>query len=333
MKYIEVNKKLCEGCGLCIINCSYLQEDDDGDAEAVKGRAVLEQDLPAVKKVIKECPVKALKLVDTNRGGKKDFDDIKKSLIKELKEIMELPYPRTSEYQFKKEEYDIEWPDAAGERDYEYSSYEKAVQAGTREFDRIMYSKCEIIMLRIFMEYKTTYLKKFYSDEKGNYYEENNKKISDLLLRCAAELSEENGESDLPEDFAEFKVYPDRALRRECERNEVMGKDIVSKIYENFRKESYHKLSAYKDYIEVDQIEEYMGSGFFGDKFKTKWCYYRVYLAEKQLAEDILSELYFSFPDMVERDVERLIDHYNWDMKKELEHKIEIIQKIQKKTR
>ena len=37
MKYIEVNKKLCEGCGLCIINCSYLQEDDDGDAEAVKG--------------------------------------------------------------------------------------------------------------------------------------------------------------------------------------------------------------------------------------------------------------------------------------------------------
>ena len=167
--------------------------------------------------------------MDTNRGGKKDFDDIKKSLIKELKEIKELPYPRASEYQFKKRNMILSGRMQQESEIMSIPVMRKAVQAGTREFDRIMYSKCEIIMLRIFMEYKTTYLKKFYSDEKGNYYEENNKKISDLLLRCAAELSEENGESDLPEDFAEFKVYPDRALRRECERNEVMGKDIVSK--------------------------------------------------------------------------------------------------------
>ena len=102
------------------------------------------------------------------------------------------------------------------------------------------------------------------------------------------------------------------------------------RIFERRAITSFRPIKIILKWIRSRNIWE---ADFSESKFKTKWCYYRVYLAGKQLAEDILSELYFSFPDMVERDVERLIDHYNWDMKKELEHKIEIIQKIQKKTR
>ena len=39
MKKIEVNNK-CNGCGLCIMNCTYLEEDDEGNACPVLGMIV-----------------------------------------------------------------------------------------------------------------------------------------------------------------------------------------------------------------------------------------------------------------------------------------------------
>lgn len=35
MKKIEVNTMLCDGCGLCIVNCKYLKENENGNAEFI----------------------------------------------------------------------------------------------------------------------------------------------------------------------------------------------------------------------------------------------------------------------------------------------------------
>ena len=69
MKKIEVNNK-CNGCGLCIMNCTYLEEDDEGNACPVLGMIVKDDDLEAVKKVVAECPKHALKMLNPDKFSK-----------------------------------------------------------------------------------------------------------------------------------------------------------------------------------------------------------------------------------------------------------------------
>ena len=59
MKQISVSEK-CSGCGLCVMNCSYLRENVDGNAEAVPGMAIKDSDMENVRRVVAECPEGAL---------------------------------------------------------------------------------------------------------------------------------------------------------------------------------------------------------------------------------------------------------------------------------
>lgn len=52
MKQIKVNES-CSGCGLCIANCAYLEENEEGNAQPVVGKVIKKDDEQLVKKVIK----------------------------------------------------------------------------------------------------------------------------------------------------------------------------------------------------------------------------------------------------------------------------------------
>ncbi len=88
MKKIEVNNK-CNGCGLCIMNCTYLEEDDEGNACPVLGMIVKDDDLEAVKKVVAECPKHALKIVEigTKKSGMEGIKEVIDDLERKLKNI------------------------------------------------------------------------------------------------------------------------------------------------------------------------------------------------------------------------------------------------------
>lgn len=62
MKKLQVTDQ-CNGCGVCIVNCSYLQENDEGNAVAVPGKYINEQDLPIVQKIINVYCLKFLKVI------------------------------------------------------------------------------------------------------------------------------------------------------------------------------------------------------------------------------------------------------------------------------
>ncbi|MEG2353580.1 MAG: ferredoxin [Clostridium sp.] len=83
MKQISVNKK-CSGCGLCIVNCHYLQENAEGDAEVVDGTSIKDKDIESVKKIIAECPEHALHIVETGSTNKKGHQGVA-DIIAELK--------------------------------------------------------------------------------------------------------------------------------------------------------------------------------------------------------------------------------------------------------
>ena len=55
MKKIKVNEK-CSGCGFCVVNCPYLEENNEGNAQPVLGKMIAESDLAAMEKLVQECP-------------------------------------------------------------------------------------------------------------------------------------------------------------------------------------------------------------------------------------------------------------------------------------
>lgn len=51
--------------------------------------------------------------------------------------------------------------------------------------------------------------------------------------------------------------------------SEFENRSTCSGVWADFKSGSYSSLSSYKTYIDYDDFEQYVGSGLFGDKYKT----------------------------------------------------------------
>ncbi|MBO8463435.1 MAG: ferredoxin [Firmicutes bacterium] len=336
MKKLQVSKE-CIACGSCFAMTELIVEAEDGKAIPNVKVGIDESKWKQVEELIRICPVNAISVVDggrTNKISTAGVEEIKKKAIQELKDWKEVEPPKKEAILFRMEEYDIPLPYASGQYNYAYSTYERARRAARDELDRIMYSKVKVLMQKIIMEYKAKYLQKYFTTEcEESYYTELNKKVEHFLEEIATEIKIiSNGTVKLPSDFTKFDAYPDSnssSVRRMMEKHEIYGEDIVERAKREFDSNSYCKLSSYESYFDVDSMEEYVGSGFFGDKYKETWAYTNMEEAIKEIANDVKDAVRYT--DIDERaliPLTNLIREYNQKFDELRKEKIEILKNL-----
>lgn len=322
-------KESCNCCGICCIQYpDYFCENDEGKAMAKNEVVLLESE--EVAGIEKLCPVHAITLLKEDRSPKQ----ILLNMLEELKECM-VKYPTKEDIPFEKEDYSIPIPAASGEYNYDYSSDNSANRAAMNEFDRRMYSQIDVIILKIITEYRTKYIKPYYSksEEDKSVYLECNKKIEGLLEKIAYLLGQENIADDLPADFLIVNVFPDEddITWKMLNKGELISDEMVSSIRNEFNSGSYSSLSDYESYWDTDDREVSAGTGFGGRiKYKDKYCYMNLREAFQELSKDILNACHYKSDFIVERAIETvkwLVDSYNKELTRALESDIKYIER------
>lgn len=319
----------CIRCGSCIgFHSKWIEETPDGTFIGKNGAYVDTTD-PETEKLISVCPVGAIS-VDTSikrESAKSTLEEI----IGQLETVQELPKPTRNDLKFNVDEYSIEFSYPSGERRYNYSSERAAENAAENEFNRIAYSQIDRCILAIISEYRVKKVTPYFSREMnmGSVYAANNMKIVKLLIQ-AKDLLTSQGITTLPSDFCSFDVFPDKdMLWKMLNRGELISDEMVGTIRSEFDSSSYSSLSSYSSNYDTDEMESYDGEGFFGgSKYKSKYCYYNVYAACKELASDIKSACRYKDDKIEERAVEiasELIKEYNKLMYAEIKRKIAAI--------
>lgn len=285
------NKKIiiapgCMGCGVCMASSSYFGESRDGMA-VVQGAGIISgNDILQVQKIAENCPAHVIGLQDVEA---KSMNEVLHT-IQESLDNYRFPVPPKENFEFNSKNITVPIPFSTRERIYEYSSYEKAKRTGLDEFNRLMYSQRLSIIQGLMIEYKTNVLLPYYRYEKtsNNYYYKIEQELKALIDKVIAEVKLVNPQISLPDDFNKVTITINRKKDNsayyfeECfevgQANRALG-EISNSNY---------SLSSYDCYFDVDDTEEYAGSGFFGDKYKTKYCFYNLKEAFESLANDIV---------------------------------------------
>lgn len=269
MKELRVSEK-CNGCGICILNCNYLTENDDGNAVAIEGKAIAPSDLQTVEQVVNECPEGALSIVDisnTNKTGKAGLKDLLNKLKAE-KNSFDVETVRSRDLKFEPEKCYIPVPHSRLERWTKYSSESKARAAAKSEFYNLCYSPSAYrpMLKKMFSEYKVNVLRPYYTCENSDnsIFYKYNKQLETILKRVYAEACSINGGSiNLPSDWCDFSVFPKKSglylkqLLDFEERSECSG---IMKEFET----SGEKIDWYLDCIYVDSDSTYEGESWLG---------------------------------------------------------------------
>lgn len=280
MKKLQVTDQ-CNGCGVCIVNCSYLQENDEGNAVAVPGKYINEQDLPIVQKIIKDCPEQALSLIDVGgaaRSGKAGAKEIIEKL-KEYRKTFSVKRISGQDVPMDCKKYSIPVPHTNLEYRDCYSSESKARSAAKDEFRRLCYSEAAYgpMLKKIFVEYRVDVLRPYYlcEDTPDSIFYSYNQEIREYLADMYATLQEVYGNTlQVPSQWKSFSVYPDRRKYSIVDLlNEYDYYSDSSGIMEDFKSSSYTQLSEYIDMMDFDYNERYEGSGLFGDKHSKNWYF------------------------------------------------------------
>lgn len=330
MKQIKVNEK-CNGCGLCVVNCTYLEENSQGNAQAISGKSIKSEDEIMVQEVIKECPVGALELVEigTNKIGKAGIKDV----INELKSkcsSFSLGKVSCSDVRLNIKDYQIDVPYSSKERRREYTSEGSAKSAARDEFNRLCYSETAYrpMIKKIFVEYKVNVLKPYYIcvDKPESAYYEINETVRKYLADAYAQIVDLIGEGKISETWKSFSVYPTekdwciQALKEFDERSTNSG--IISTLKDL----SNTSLNDYVTEMDFDYDEEYAGEGLFGKaKYKNMYYFYNFDSAAKSYINDLTWAIGHMSTDIEEGAVEQINSIYK---KIEEQIKVELSKKI-----
>lgn len=333
MKQIKVNSK-CNGCGLCIMNCTYLEEDDEGNARPVAGMAVKSTDIENVEKVIGECPEHALQIIETGtrkvgmEGVKEVIDNLEKKLKKmEIKKHVSVPLDA--------KDYYLSTPSSDKEFNRDYTSEGSAKSAARDEFRRLCYSEnaYKPMIKKILVEYKVRTLKPYYDceDEPESAYYIYNDMVRKYLTDAYAEISDLIGERGIPDDWKNFNCYLSKSewAIKDLEKFEENVDD--SAIMDAFKGILYNSLDDYISGMDFECDEIYDGDGLFGNpRYKKKWYFSGFYDACSEFIENIKWSINYNsyeIAEHAERSIESAFDQFEEKMKKEIEIKIEEIKR------
>ncbi|CBH21395.1 protein of unknown function [Acetoanaerobium sticklandii] len=335
-------KDNCNGCGLCIMNCNYLEENAEGNAQAVSGKIIKNSDIDNLKKVISECPNKSLELIDKQFTNKKGYDGLSDLLevLKRKCDNFNVNKVTNLDVKLNVNNYDINTPFSPKEYSY-YTSESSAKSTARDEFDRLCYSQSAYrpILKKLFVEYKINVLKPFYSfpDDSESIYFKYVEEIKDLLSDIYSEIQEqlELGKN-IPEDWKNFNVnFTDNDFFIERLKG-FENRSTSSGIIDDFKSRGkYTSLGWYIDRLDIDYHENYAGEGLFGrTKYKKEW-YFRGF---EKIAKEYIDDLKNAINSM-SRDIEDdAIDTINYGLgtfeqriKDELKIKISELENYYKK--
>ena len=332
MKQIRVNKS-CSGCGLCIVNCHYLRENTEGNAEPVEGKAIQEKDMESVRKVIEECPEDALQIVETgstNKKGAEGVSDIIAGLKKECNNFS-VKKVKTSDVKLDIKDYHVPIPSSSKQYSRDYTSESAAKSAARDEFNRLCYSETAYrpMIKKVFVEYKVNVLKPYYTctDTEESIYYSYNQQIRKLLSSAYAEVGEVlGGNNKVPDSWRNFSVYLKEkdwtieSLKEFDERSTSSG--IIAAMKDTIST----GLNDYVNYMEFDYDEKYVGEGLFGKaKYKNMWYFSDFREAAKDFINDLTWAIGYMSSDIAEgaaSDINHALDEFEKKVKETLNNKI-----------
>lgn len=336
MKQIKVNEK-CNGCGVCIINCPYLVENEEGNAQAVLGKVIKDEDESMVKKVVAECPEGALEIVEigTNKRGKAGVREVINTL-KNRCSSFSMGQVSCSDVRLDIKDYKVQVPYSSKEYQRNYTSESSARSAAKDEFNRLCYSESAYrpMIKKVFVEYKINVLKPYYtcSDQPDSAYYKFNEQIRQFLADAYAQICDLLGDGKLPEAWKNFSVYPSekdweiQALSKFDERSTSSG--IISALKDL----SHTSLNNYVDYMDFDYNEVYAGEGLLGKtKYKNMYYFSDFNRAAESFVDDLTWSIGYMSSDIEEGAVENINSIYKMveeNIKKELMNKINELNKL-----
>lgn len=333
MKTLKINEK-CNGCGLCIMNCEYLRENAEGNAEFIAGRYIQEEDIANVTKVVGECPCGAIQIVEESNTQKNGVEGAREVIEKLKKQIDGITIKRQSDLKFDAKNYAIPVPYSAKDHIRNYSSESQARSAAKDEFNRLCYSESAYrpILKKIFVEYKVNVLKPYYdcSDIEGNIYYEYNQKIREILAKTYAEINSLVG-AKVPESWKNFSVYfsnNDWEIKMIAEFDE---RSTSSGIISALKDLSHTSIDDYVSDMDFDYDEVYAGEGMFGrTKYKNEWYFTDFRRAAESFIDDLKWAIGYQASDIQEEAtnlVDQALKSFENKLKDELQKKIVEIEK------
>lgn len=320
MKKLIVSDK-CVACGSCVMMCDLLVERSDGKAVAKEPSTISEQQLDKVKAIINSCPVKAISIEESGLTKAKGKEGLKElaNLIDEKMENCKETLLSLDGYRFNKSEYIVPVSGGTGEYRYEYKSDSKAMQAGLKDFDRVMYSQRKALIQQVLVDYKHRQLKKYayYEKKSGNYYYDTNKRIQKAIAEFIAEAKElSSNKIVLPSGFEKFEVIPDFGY------DELMVYKLrhFDELWfvDNIIRE-LERLSWYDTYVDTDDCE--------GSRGRYMYCYKNIYKVCELFGKHILNEVEFVLNsyDGVGSVLKGALSEYIKDVENEISNKVGIL--------
>lgn len=333
MKTNLIISDACIQCGSCLgLETGWLEETSDGSIHALSGTYVDPDDVK-VKELLSICPMSAIS-VDVSIQ-RQNPSAVLQQIINELENWKGLDKPNTGVFKFDAKEYPIPVPYPSGQGRYDYSSDRAAERAAEEEFNRIMYSKIDAIILQVISTYRVQKISQFYTKGSDSAYADSNQTVSSLLAD-AKRVVEQFDVSHLPADFTSFDIYPESDIVwKMLNKGELISDEMISTIRSEFNSGSYSSLSSYRMYFDTDDMERYAGRKFGRERYVTKYCYRDVEKACKELANDLQNALQYCSDQLEDRAAEfvnGLVDAYNQIAAEKLKAKIALLRKIVSST-
>lgn len=337
MKQIKVNSN-CDGCGLCVVNSLYLQENEEGYAQPILGKAIKDSDISDLEKVINNCPQKAISIVETGQAtqsGKAGVKQIIESLKRKCNSIV-VEKVKSPDIEFNTKKYKIQAPFSIKGRE-QYSSESSARSAAKDEFKRLCYSEYayEPLLKKVFVEYKVQVLKPYYDNEdvpESAYYKYN-ELVRKQLTDAYVEINTLIGEGKLSKSWKEFFVY--LKSKEDVEIELLKEFDTASRnsgIISELKSLSGTSLDSYVDEMDFDYDEIYVGESFFGNsKYKKVWYFNDFNEAVKSFIDDLNWAVGFKSDEITDKAVSLVnsaLDNFEKKLKKEYMKKIEELEKL-----
>ena len=337
MKKVEVSSN-CSGCGLCVVNSHYLQENDEGYAQPVPGKAIKDSDIDAVEKVVSECPEKALSIIEMGKAtvsGKGGVAQVIEALKKQCESIS-VKKIGSSDVRLRVKDYNISVPYSDKEYRSNYTSKSSAKSAAKDEFNHLCYSEHAYrpLIKKVFIEYKVNVLKPYYTcdDVPESAYYQYNEIVRKQLAEAYAEICVLVGEEKLQKTWTEFSVYPKskdwsiEALRDFDERS------TSSAIMSSLKDIPYTGLNDYVSDMDFDYEEKYVGEGLFGKwKFKDMWYFSGFRSAAERFIDNLIWAIDYRSSDITDGAVVNInsaFKSFEEELKKAYMSKIDELKKL-----
>ena len=276
MYKLKVQSNKCNACGMCVLECSVLQEDSSGKVGVVGEGIIADSEIGRVRNIVELCPVGALSLTE-------EFVD-RSAKLAELKSKMRQPLkftpPSAEEYRFRYEDKD-EYADAikgspevSGAWEYDYKSWDSAKSAGKRAFRDEIYSQADALAQQVVAMYEQRRVNRVarYAETEGNYKYGVHQRLIKDLRSFVNELESYTGRKiSLPSDFFTFRTRDTEYINdRQDHANEWLAGSIKNHLKPASDFDTCVKVEKTQDYVLVS------GGWFSEDKHKwvTKYAYY-----------------------------------------------------------